>query len=177
MPKVDEADLADAVDTHVEGKRRIDQNDALNFRNAIRWESFARKKYAFGFDKLARKDIPSMSERAHGIAISFRKIDGWKIPKAIFEDLQIGQCNVSVQLSMSLLHLRTMTFFGNTWIGVPLNLRENEEREVIAIDYPEILYLISRIIDPSCVGIVEIIVTKTSNTSKDKQVISSQYGY
>ena len=173
MPKLDEPDGADEERDSEKRGHSNERHETVNARKVFRWESFARKKYAFGFDKLARKDIPSMSEKAHGVAACFRKIQGWKIPKSIFEDLRSGQYDVSVQLSMSLHHLKSMTFFGNTWIGTPLSLRGSETNDIIDIDYPEIVYLISRIIDPSCVGIIEIIVTKSS---KDKQVTSTQYG-
>ena len=150
-------------------------NFGNSVRKAFRWTTFAKKNLAFGFDKLSSQDVPTMAQQLSGLSISFEKIQGWKLPKLIFDDVSNGLCDVTVHLSLSLLHLKSLTFFGTTWVGSPLPLNEHDElKGTLDVEYPDIVYLLTRIIDPTCVGIVEIIATQIS---KETKLATSQYGY
>ena len=141
-----------------------------------RWLSFARPRVVLGFDRLPKASAPNMKETARGIALSFTRIQGWGLPTQMLHDIDSGDFYISVQLSLSLCHLATKTFFGSTWLGVGVSLGQGDSEsipDVVDFDYSDIIYAISRLTDPSCVGIVEVVVSKVS---KSKNVAVSQHG-
>ena len=157
------------------GESKSNENKYFNKNKVYRWISFAKQKCAFGFERLDNKEVPLMSSKVYGLSICFEKIQGWKVPKSLLNDLNSGLCEISLNLSLSLLHLKTFTFFGTTWIGThPISLVENKVPEVIDIEYVDLVYLLSKLIDPSCIGVVEIIATRVEKNSK---LTTAQYGY
>ena len=105
------------------------------------------------------------------------KISGWHVPSEILRNIGSGSDNFefSVQLSLSMFHLASSSFFGSTWMGrsVPLDYDDEDLADLIDLEYNEILYLVTRLADPSCVGVVEIVV---SRTSVQKKLVTAQYG-
>ena len=151
--------------------RKTSQNDNSN-RRTLKWLSFAKPRFVLGFDHLTPTDIPAMTSKARGIAITFESVMGWKFPKV----LDAGdEFEFTIALSLSLFHLSTGTFFGSTWMGNQLFPTENSSERVNGnFECKDIVYMISRITDPSCVGIVEVVVSKTHKASK---LLKAQYGY
>lgn len=146
-------------------------------RRNLKWISFAKPRMVFGFDHLGSNNVPIMSGKTRGISMCFEKISGWHIPPQICQDLglRLNNFEFSVQLSLSMFHLSSSSFFGSTWMGrsVPLEGDDDELPDLIDLEYNEIVYLISRLADPSCVGVVEIVVSKTSTV---KKLVTAQYG-
>ena len=136
-----------------------------------KWVSFARQHCAFGFEKLTNAQLPQMSHRAYGLAICLEKIRGWKLPRSLLKDLNRGSCDVSVHLRLSLFHMKSLTFFGTTWIGPEILLNDNEVPDVL--EYIDIVYLISRLIDNSCIGIIEVVATRVD---RETNLATAQYG-
>ena len=133
---------------------------------STRWMAFSRQHSAFGFEKLSDADLPQMSQKAHGITACFEKIQGWKVPKSLLKDLGEGKFEVNMRLSLSLFHMKSSTFFGTTWSSAPCPLNELKTSDTMDVPCMDIIYMISRIIDPTCVGIVEIVATKINKTTK-----------
>lgn len=143
-------------------------------RRMLRWLSFSKPKTIFGFDHLTPSDVPMMGNKSRGFSVCFDKVVGWRPPALMLRDLDSGDLDVSVQLSLSLFHLNSSSFFGSTWMGSPILLTEGDSiPDVIDFDYNEIVYMISRLTDPSCIGVVEIVASKID---KRKKVIRAQYG-
>jgi hypothetical protein len=155
---------------------RRSQRDEESRRN-LKWISFSKPRMVFGFDHLGTNNVPVMSAKTRGISICFEKISGWHIPPQIYQDLGLGlnSFEFSVQLSLSMFHLSSSSFFGSTWMGrsVPLGGDNDDLPDLIDLEYNEIVYLISRLSDPSCIGVVEIVVSKMST---QKKLVTAQYG-
>ncbi len=136
-------------------------------RKKIRWLTYARSRVVFGLDHLSSVDMPTMHATARGIALSFESISNWQPPRALGAD----DYDVAVQLSISTFHLKSKSFFGSTWMGSQIMVRpdglipEN-------FDYSDIVYLLTRITDPSCVIIIEIVASKLDK----RGIVLSQYG-
>ena len=128
-----------------------------------------------GFDHLNANELPLMSAKPRGISLTLEKIIGWIIPFSQFKNINSNEDDFTVQLSFSLFHFNSKSFFGSTWMGAPVSLSDGQDRlpVVIDIDYNEIIYLISRLTDPSCVGVAEIVV---SRVNKRQNIVSAQYG-
>ena len=145
-------------------------------RRVLRWVAFAKPKCIFGFDHLSPAFVPTMAGKSRGISISFEKVTGWRPPQQILKDLDMGGFEVSVQLSLSFFHLNSASFFGSTWMGSPLPLGgdgRDSIPDIIDFEYGEIVYLISRLTDHSCIGVVEIVASKYDTR---KNVVVAQYG-
>lgn len=148
-----------------------------DFKRFQRWLSFTRPRIVLGFDRvLSHEAPPIMSRKLHGLALSFSSLHGWSLPAQLLREVDTGDFYISVRLSLSLCHMSSRTFFGSTWLGSPVHLgegRHDDIPDVIDFDYKEIVYILSRLTDPSCVGIVEVVASKVQ---KGKNVTVSQHG-
>lgn len=146
-------------------------------KRSLRWLSFAKPKVVFGFEHLTANRVPSTSSSSRGLSVCFDHVQGWNIPAKVIEDVtrSWGKLDLSIQLSLSLFHFNSGYFFGSTWIGFPIYLEDQRaiEQAVLNIDYNEVIYLVSRISDPSCIGVVELICNKIDH---QKSLIVAQYG-
>lgn len=144
-------------------------------RRLLRWTSFAKPKTILGFDLLAPAYIPSMSTKTKGYSIGFERVLGFPIPSTILMDVDQGGFDVYVQLSLSLFHHGSVSFFGSTWMGSPIPLTTGSKSLPREVDFDcnDLVYFLSRINDPSCVGVVEIVVSKKDI---DTDVVVATYG-
>ena len=145
-------------------------------RRNMRWLSFAKPKLILGFEHLSPAYVPSMGSKGKGLSICFERVNGWRPPRQVLADLDAGGFEISAQLSFSLFHLSSGTFFGSTWMGCPIPLGgdgRDKLPDIIDFDYNEIVYLISRITDPSCVAVIEIVASKEDTR---KKMVVAQYG-
>ena len=152
--------------------------DKITRRN-MKWTSFARSKVSFGFKHLAPAYVPSMSSDPRGLAICLDRLVGWSIPANVLREFR-GRSNenfeITARLSLSMFHLNSSSFFGTTWMGPSVSLGNGDSFVSKAIDfpYPDVIYLTTRIIDPSCIGVVEMILSKQDAAN---DLILSQCGY
>lgn len=156
---------------------RNEDDDQLSQKRATKWLLFSQSKAVVGFDRIPKSMMPSMSSKPRGLTLCFEKILGWSIPVDILQAVDSGECRLSVQLGLSMFHLESKTFFGSTWLGQLLVLNESDKgvmADVIDISYSEIIYMVTRLTDPSCVAVVEIVVSRISN---DNEMVISQHGY
>jgi len=58
-------------------------------------------------------------------------------------------------------------------MGQPISLGNGSQAKLIDINYPDIIYMTTRIVDPSCVGVVELVV---SQVDESNNLTSTQYG-
>ena len=148
----------------------------LDSRRVQKWLIFSKSKVVFGFDKLPVTQRPNMASKSRGFSICFEKVQGWTVPTQILEELESGNYEMSAQLSLSLYHFTSNSFFGSTWMGVSVPIGgggRDSVAEVIDFEYRDIVYLTSRLTDPQCVAVVEVVVSKTS---KSDRIVVSQYG-
>lgn len=148
------------------------------YKRNVKWKSFTKRKFSFGFQHLTPAYVPSMSDEPRGYSICLQKVNGWTIPSAIIKEFGSGDYEITAQLSLSLYHLSSSTFFGTTWMGPSISLGLSDSREVLAskvidFEYQDIVYLISRITDPTCVAILEIVVSKYDLRHN---LVSAQFG-
>ena len=114
--------------------------------------------------------LPQFASKAKGFACCFDKVEGWNPPKTLIDNASVY--NVTVQLSFSLYHIDTCSFFGSTWMGLPVTLKENMP-DIVDFYYGDIIYALTRVSDPNCIGIIEIVVTQTDKVT---DLLVSQYG-
>jgi hypothetical protein len=152
-----------------------DERD-LSAKRSTKWLLFSKGRAVLGFDRLPKSLVPSNSSKPRGLTLSFEKISGWSIPVDLLQDFDAGKYDISVQLCLSMFHLESKTFFGSTWMGTSIFIAESDKTiisDIIDINYNEIIYLITKLNDPTCVAVVEIVV---SRISKDSEIIISQHG-
>lgn len=144
-------------------------------RRNLKWASFAKARVSFGFKHLSPAHVPSMTSEPRGIALCFDKLSGWTLPAPIRKQFELNNGSdyeIRLQLSMSMFHLNSSSFFGSTWMGPPATVAEVHSSSS-PVEYTDVVYMISRITDPSCVAVVEIIVSKYD---LQKNVTSQQFG-
>lgn len=171
------------LDTKLDEKNSRAANAADYFLSGrasnLRWIAFMKPKAVFGFDHLSPISVPQMTSKLRGFSVNFEKILGWRPPHALNTYLVAERVHeFSIQLSFSMFHLNSGSFFGSTWLGSPViiptdTITDDGAPVVIDIDYNEIIYLMSRLTDPSCVGVVELVASKIGT---QKSPTTSQYG-
>ena len=140
-----------------------------DIRRNLRWVAFTKPRAVFGFDHLSPITIPTHSG-LRGFAITFEKITGFSIPSTF-----IGHA-FSIQLSFSFFHIKSQSFFGSTWLSFPVDIPADSPGDAVSIvdiDINDIIYFVSRLTDPACVGVVEIVASLQSSAGK---VPAGQYG-
>jgi len=144
-------------------------------RRFLRWASFTKPKLVLGFDLLSPAWVPSMGNKTKGYSIAFERVLGFPVPNSLLSDVDQGGFEVSVQLSLSLFHMNSVSFFGSTWMGAPVLLTKGSKQLPREVDFDcsEIVYLMSRITDPTCLGIVEVVMSKKQISTG---VVVAQYG-
>lgn len=145
-------------------------------RRNLKWVSFTRAKVSFGFQHLSAAYVPAMLDEPRGLCICLDKVSGWSIPAAVLKEFGKGDFEITAQLSFSMFHLSSSTFFGTTWMGPSVSLGHGNSDVVKTIDfeYTDIIYMLSRITDPTCVGIIEVVVSKFDLR---KNLVAAQFGY
>ena len=136
----------------------------------LRWLSFAKQR------SLVNPEVAVSNVEGnipYGIAIGFESIRKWEIPPALLEGISLGICEVKVHLTLSLFDRRSNSFFGNTWVGAPVPLIIKGP-SVVDVEYKEMTYMITRLTDPSLVGIIEMVATKFE---RETMIATAQYGY
>lgn len=144
-------------------------NNKYKSLDILRWESFAKSNFVLGFNHLNPVDYPTMSTHQRGLCINIQSIVDWTPPN--LGDNESNKTITRIHMNVALYHLKTQSFFGSTWRSPELQYIEtNDNRETVKID--ELVYLVTRITDPACVCISEIVL---SNTDK-RGVLLSQIG-
>jgi hypothetical protein len=141
-------------------------------RRCLKWLSFTKSKVSLGFKHLSPAYIPSMSNEKHAFALCFEKITGLVLTSQVLDEFAHGNYEMVVQLSFSMFHLNSSNFFGATWMGPEVELNSNNKKQV-DFKYEDIIYMVSRINDSSCVGVVEIIISKYD---RKKNIKVAQFG-
>ena len=177
MPRSDdgEDEVKDNRSSDVALSRNYNSKESEMRRN-LRWISFARPRVVFGFDHLSPAYIPSMTRKNSGFCLCIDKITGWRPPLELLNDtVKRDDICVSVKLNISLYHLNSISFFGSTWSSEPVVLNDDGSRlpDELTVDFGEVVYLLSRVNDPSCIGVVEIVAMKENI---DTGVCLAQYG-
>lgn len=137
--------------------RKIDDD----IKKKLKWLSFSKSKTLFGLDHLSAVDSPSMASKIRGISIVLRSLKSWSLPQSLLSKYN-SQYELSLQFSLSLFHMKSLSFFGSTWIGSPIplsNIAKLKMKTVLDVDYDEIVYLVTRITDSSCVLIAEVVIS------------------
>jgi hypothetical protein len=142
-----------------------------------KWLSFVKLRMVLGFDRIPKHIQPDVATKPRGLALCFEKMQGWTIPNQLLDDMDVKGYQVSVQLSLSMFHTISRTFFGSTWMGAPIPLMESDRDNLAAVvdfEYSDLVYMISRLQDKTCVAVIEIV---ASTIDKKNEVLVSQHGY
>lgn len=185
MPTLKREDKQSQRDVSDDERADQDQRlkDALSNMGAAKqyqkWLAFAKPRMVLGFDRIPKDIQPDVSTKPRGLALCFEKVQGWTIPNQLLEDMDVKRYEVSVQLSLSMFHTLSGTFFGSTWMGASIPLLGSERDSlaaaaVVDFDYNDLLYMISRLQDKTCVAVIEIV---ASTIDKQDDVLVSQHGY
>jgi len=142
-----------------------------DLRRELKWISYVKPKTLLGFDHLGPAYLPSMSFKPKGISICFDKVNGWSPPPQLIREVRSNNYELSIQLSLSFFHTSSKTFFGSTWMGQEIHVGDNIDS--IDFDYSDIVYLISRINDATCIGVVEVV---ASLIDPKRYLTVGQYG-
>lgn len=132
----------------------------------IKWVAFAKPNLVLPLCP----PLPALASKPKGFSCCFDKVEGWNPPAKLLKES--AKYETSVQLSFSFYNIKTASFFGSTWMGVAVTLKEKMP-DVVDFYYGDILYALTRVSDPNCVGIVEIVVTQCEKGSK---LLVSQFG-
>ncbi|RYG69217.1 hypothetical protein EON64_03290 [archaeon] len=170
-------------DREVESSRRP-TNQLIENRTAkaldepsrhARWLSLLKNKLSFGFHHLSPAHLPSMSEEKRAFALCFEKVTNWPLPESVLKAFGKGEYEIILQLSLSLYHLDSASFFGSTWMGPPISLGNSDRNipKTIDFEYNDIVYMISRITDPMCVAVIEIVASKFDTA---RNLVAAQFG-
>lgn len=148
--------------------------ESENKRN-LRWASFSRPRIIFGFDHLSPAYVPSMARHCSGLCVCIEKISGWRPPLDLIRAAESSNVRVSLCLNLSLYHYNSVSFFGSTWTSesVPLTDEGGNMPDNLSVDLSEVVYMLSRINDPSCILVVEIVAEKED---AEKNVVTGSYG-
>lgn len=116
-----------------------------------------------------------MGSEKRGFAICLEKISGWSIPVQVLKEFGKGDYEITAQLSLSMYHLNSSSFYGSTWMGPSISLGSSGTKipKVVDFEYSDIVYMVSRITDPSCVGVIEVVVSKFDTA---RGLVASQFG-
>ena len=144
-------------------------------RRNLRWTSFARPKVIFGFDHLSPAYVPSMSRNCQGLCVCLEKISGWHPPIDLVQQGDSGDSRISLSVNISLYHYNSVSFFGSTYTSESVLLSDDGARlpDTMNVDLSEVVYMLSRINDPSCIMVMEIVAEKEDIT---KNVVTGSYG-
>ncbi len=128
-------------------------------RRAHHWSTFTGERSTLGFSHLPVALQPTANEDRHANALYIDRVNGWRLPKHVYDQAVKGKYNVGVHLSLSLFHLSSGSFFGSTWMSprVEIDDLERSFSRDMDIQMQEMVYLVSRVMDPTCVGVVEVI--------------------
>jgi hypothetical protein len=159
----------------IHNRKVVKYNKSDESKRNTKWVSFSKSKVSFGFQHLGPAYVPSMSSERKGLVVCLEKVGGWSIPGQVLKEFGNGDYEITAQLSFSMFHLNSSTFFGSTWMGPSVSLGNSHSKipKVIDFDYVDIVYMISRITDPSCVGVIEIVVSKFDSK---RNLVASQFG-
>ncbi len=114
--------------------------------------------------------LPQLAVKPKGFSCCFDKVEGWSPPAKLLENNK--KYEVTVQLSLSFFNISTCSFFGSTWMGVPVVLQDKMP-DIVDFYYNDLFYALTRVSDPNCIGIVEIVVSQKDKASK---LLVSQFG-
>lgn len=152
-------------------KRSLDTWQEL--KSSLKWESFARDNEVFGFDHLNAAECPSMSATPRGLALTFCDLHGWSLPSLLTDEDNFDRLDVVIQLSLSLYHMKSRSFFGSTWMGEEVLLSKKDlNNSKINCSINDIVYIVSRITDASCVCLAEVVVS----LSDERGIKTKQFG-
>jgi hypothetical protein len=136
-----------------------------DLRKRLRWLLFAKSKVVFGFDHVQPQDMPSMTSKFRGVCLSFESILNWPCftSSAVISTMNPPPKEISIQISLSMFHLKSKSFFGSTWMGktVAIVKDPNNQTENIApifdVEYSDLAYFVTRVTDPGCVLVMEVV--------------------
>ncbi len=168
-------DTGDGTIGAKENKNAFRNTKSDESRRNTKWVSFAKTKVSFGFQHLGPGYVPTMTSDVRGLAVCLEKVSGWNIPSQVMKEFGKGDFEITVQLSLSMFHLTSSSFFGSTWMGPSISLGNSGSKmpKIIDFEYVDIVYMLSRITDPSCVGVIELVVSKIDSK---RNLIASQFG-
>lgn len=137
--------------------------------------NFTGERLSLGFSHLPVALQPASNESRHANSLYIDKVNGWRIPKHVYDQAVKGKFNVGVHLSLSLFHLSSGSFFGSTWMSPRIEIDDLDRSFSRDIDIPmqEIVYLMSKVLDQTCVGVIEVI---AGLYNKSFTISSSQFG-
>ena len=104
------------------------------------------------------------------------KISGWRPPVDLRQSDDAYATRVSLSVNLSLYHFNSVSFFGNTWSSDPVPLQEEGSSvlpEVLNVDFSDVIYMLSRINDPSCILVAEVVAIKEDVA---KNVVTGTFG-
>ena len=145
-------------------------------RRNLRWISFARPKVVLGFDHLSPAYVPSMARNCQGLCLCIEKLSGWRPPVDLRRGNDKSIHRISLSLNLSLYHFNSVSFFGSTWSSDPVPLQEEGAShlpDVLNVDFSDVVYMLSRINDPSCILVAEVVAIKED---VGKNVVTGTYG-
>lgn len=140
-----------------------------HIRREIRFEASVQQHRVLGFEHLSPNDRPKMSTRLKGIAIYLQSISGFGIPMNLLATFDSKSFEFGININLSLFHVNSKTFFGSTWSSDCFIIKRNEKT---SIDIESVVYILSRVVDSTCVCIAEVVLSILDHNG----VTITQYG-
>ena len=122
----------------------------------VKWNSFRESALVLPFPQDSGLRLKS---KAQSICVYFDKLSHFRIPKNVMTDSS-GKGRVQAHLSVSLFHLETGTFYGNTWTSAPVKIRGGK-----GVNFEQSICFKTRAVDPSCVAVAEVVVVEKDRST------------
>ena len=92
------------------------------------------------------------------VSIFIDKVSNFSLPRAIAGSTSNSQ--VAARISVSLFHLDTGAFYGNTWLSAPTKIKSGR-----SLNFQQSVAFKTKALDSSCLAVAEIIVEETNKKS------------
>lgn len=124
---------------------------------------------------------PVTSEYPTAYALLLSGVEPWPIPSALKkkmkdEKLQFGMIckKIACSISMTFYHVLSKKFFGSTFVGHEYVVSTEATNIPISVkNFNEIMYFQSRIRDPNCFAVIELVMSTFDSVSDE---VSNRYG-
>ncbi|GBG28865.1 Nephrocystin-4 [Hondaea fermentalgiana] len=110
-----------------------------------------------------------------GMRLSFGRVDGFKLPAAFLKERKgAAKTKLEFCVHVSLFHTTSQSFFGNTWVSPLAAAQSMSSKRASRLDLSNFqVALCTRIADPACLAVVEVVVVEKSSSGAE---ILGQYG-
>ncbi len=99
-----------------------------------------------------------LKSKSQLVTVFLDKVTNFNLPRAVTE--ATSNSKINARISMSLFHLETGAFYGNTWQSAPIKVKSGK-----SLNVQQTVCFKTKAVDASCVAVAEIIVEEANKKS------------